>query len=150
MLIGYESEEKILDTDLLDVKMKELGIGISNISIEEKAPVGRVYNVEIYFNSDIPIPQMLATTMLQGQKIKLMKVLTEIRLDDKWTDVRKTFPTICQAEKLQFPPCTNRSEEVAIFRKDGKMTSIIFVKPTKTYCCRSRSSLEENAPVQFN
>ena len=79
--------------------MKELGI--SNIRIEEKTPVGRIYNVEIYFNWDIPIPQPLATKMMQGQKIKLIKVLTEIRRDDKWIDVRKTFPTICQAENYK-------------------------------------------------
>jgi hypothetical protein len=109
MLIGYESEEKKLDTDLLDVKMKDEGI--SNIRIEAKPLVGRIYNVEVYFNWDIPIPQPLATKMMQGQKI-----LQEIRRDDKWIDVRKTFPTICQAEN-----CKNRSEQVAIFKKDGTM-----------------------------
>jgi hypothetical protein len=43
--------------------------GMSNLIMEEKPPIGKIYTVEIYFDADIPISKTSMTQIMRGQNL---------------------------------------------------------------------------------
>ncbi len=89
---------------------------MSNIKIEQKPPIGKIYVVEIYYQADIPVSKTAMSQILHGQNLEVSVLQEVLGHNGKWINVDKTLPKICQAEN-----CKNRPEMTAIIqKKDGR------------------------------